>query len=742
MTRTLLSCLWVDFGRMAWALLVGLFCVGGLASSALAQVPDDTARVDTARGESLQPPRAADLDTLRTDVLAPPFDPERERPAADTGGTERAYVNADSLSALERDGESLQELFGNVYVRQDTTRLFSEYALRYLDRNELLFVDNVVIYERGDTLQADTVRYNRDTKVGRARGNVRLTDGDVVVNAPRATYFGEEKRSVFPDSITLVDSNRVLRAQEGTYWSDEQRAEFGGLVRLTDPNTYLEADSLTYFRDRERSIARGNVFIDRRGEEEASADTTTQTYLFGDRADNREKHRYSQVEGQAVLVQVRRDSAGTPEDTLVVQAHRLEAFRTDTHRRLVAVDSVEIWQPDLSAVADSAVYDRVMGSTSDTTEGAAVAIDTTRPPADSISALASADPPPSSDEPSTASDLEEEETRDEPPSVSPDTSDSDTETPVPPDTLAQADTSEAPPDSTAPADRRPSSGTETAADNWDTPSVQDEDELPVEETRLFRSPETWFEESQVWGDSIRVRARERSLDTVFVRGSAFAAQRDTAVDRINQLKGRNITAFFRSDSLRRIVARPNGEAIRFVANDRGALDGGLRTSADRIVLRFEKGEVKRTSVIGGVQSSYYRTPEDIPEPFELEGFRWTPERRPTRARLLQDERVRQKLDLDTIPPPPVARRQEGGLSTHSSGGRGTSSSSESLTPDFGLDHRRGTPADTTSEAVLHSSPSGVPSDSVSIDPSVLFDPNPGRHLLPSDTSETRNDSNE
>jgi hypothetical protein len=168
---------------------------------------------------------------------------------------------------------------------------------------------------------------------------------------------------------------------------------------------------------------------------------------------------------------------------------------------------------------------------------------------------------------------------------------------------------------------------------------------------------TWFERSQVWGDSIRVRSHRRSLDTVFVRGAAFAAQRDSALDRIQQLKGRNLTAFFRSDSLRRIVARPNAQAIRFLATEADSLRGGARASGDRIVLRFRDGAMKRTSIVGGVQSSYYRTPETIPDPFQLEGFRWTPDRKPTKAGLLRAPRVRERLDLGPASPrPPLARR--------------------------------------------------------------------------------------
>ncbi len=533
----------------------------------------------------------------------------------------RAVVEADSLSALTRSGERLQELFGNVKVRQDSTRLRSAFALRYLDRDELLFTGDVVIYERGDTLRADTVRYNKRTKVGHARSNVRLTDGEVRVRAPRATYYTDEKRSVFPDSVTLIDSTRVLRAETGTYWSDARRAEFQGNVHLTDPETHLASDSLTYYRDRERSIARGTVSIRRMGrEEEAPNDTTTRTYLFGQWADNQEQNRFSRVEGQALLVRVRLDATGTPEDTLAVRGRRLDAYRTDTRRRLIALDSVRIWEADLAAVADSTVYDRLVAV--DTTD--TLATPSAVPPTTAPQRPAAA-PAPSSPDPGQAAAA--------PPQQA-----------AGPDSTATPDTS-----------RETDAAAPRSADRWTGPPSPREADLPVEETRLFRDPVVWFENAQVWGDSIRVRARRRTLDTVFVRGHAFAAQRDNALDRVQQLKGRTLTAFFRADSLRRIEAEPNAQAIRFLKTDAGALKGAAKTSGDRIVLRFRDGAVRRTSVIGGVESTYHRTPEAVPTPFHLEGFQWTPERRPTKEALLREERVRAQLGLSANRPPPIPR---------------------------------------------------------------------------------------
>jgi lipopolysaccharide export system protein LptA len=662
--------------RFFWSLAALLLLVGGGGPASYGQARPDTARADR---PIVAPP--APLDSVRTEDAAP----------SDTSAPEKAIVTADSLSAMTRTGERLQELFGNVRVRQDTTRLRSRYGLRYLNRDELLFTGDVVIYERGDTLRADTVWYNKRTKVGRARKNVRLTDGEVVVRAPKAIYYTEEKRSVFPDSVTLVDSSRVLRAQEGTYWSNDRRAEFSGAVQLTDPDTYLESDSLTYFRDRERSIATGSVFIRRvgAGEEDAATDTSSITYLFGDWADNQEQNRYSRVERQALLVRVRMDSTGAPEDTLAVRAHRLEAQRTDTYHRLVAVDSVRIWQADLSAVADSAVYDRVVeAGAPDTTATHAPlpdtrtdAPDTTETYDSPVDSLVARTGPLGPAAPDTA-DAPEAAPR--PPSP-PDTTRADTTTtdttttdttavdtsavasqadPARPDTTrARTDTARAQ-TQTAPAGRATTAPSDTSAQRraarWSTPSVQSDDDLPLEETRLFRSPVTWFERTQVWGDSIRVRARNRSLDTVYVRGSAFAAQLDTTVDRVRQLKGRDITAFFRRDSLRKILARPNGQAIYFSAAQDGTLSGATRASADVVEIRFAQGDVEQIKFGRGVQGTAYHKKEYIPDPFRLEGFQWTPDRRPTRTSLLRDERVRERLDLGPptprqAPRPPVAQ---------------------------------------------------------------------------------------
>lgn len=440
----------------------------------------------------------------------------------DTLETREVSIGGDLLEREIVDGEQVRRLTGNVTLRQEATRLWADRATQYPGRRDILFTGDVLVVERGDSLRADTVLYNERTKTGRARGRVRLSDGDVLVFAPSGLYFTREKRAQFTEGVTLIDSTATLRSREGEYWSDEKRAEFYGDVTLDEIRTHLEADSVSYHREDDVSIARGRVFIDRIGDEEdADTDSLSRTMLFGDYAFNDEKASFSRIRGRALMVQLRTDTTEAEVDSLLISAALLEVSTTDSLRRLVAVDSVNIWQSDLAAIADSVVYDRI---------------------------------------------------------------------------------------------------------------TTDDDSL-YEEVRMFKGPLAWFETSQVSGDTLLIEARGGSVDTLYMRNDAFVSRMDTTLQRVQQLKGLHLTTTFRDDSLRTLSIGPRAEAINFLTGDEDEPAGAVRMSADRIVFHFDENEPSRMSAIRDPESTYY-SENLLPDDFQLDGFYWAPERRPTREGLL------------------------------------------------------------------------------------------------------------
>jgi len=500
-------------------------------------------------------------------------------------------VNADSVSGSVVNGERLRTLVGNVYLIQDSTDLRANRATQFLDRDEILFEGDVEIADDLDTLDAERVRYDSQTRVGRAEGDVRLADdeaelfsnsvtyfrsakraefdepvrlvereGGAVLTSLRGTYFTGRKEALFEDDVRLVDSVTVLTSARGRYGTEDQRADFFDTVRLQhDQSTRLEADTLIHFRDTGVSRASGNVMVERFGGRDDAApddtvevaadtvatppDTTRRTLLFGGEVLHDEPARYSRVEIDPLLVRLQTDSTGAT-DTLIVRAQLLEASQPDslegrppppggTFQRLIARRDVRLLGPSLAAVADSAVFDRI----------------------------------------------EFDSTRTEP--------------------------------------------------------VRDE-------VRLFREPVGWLNArgsavvTEISGDSIRVTARDEAVDSVRVVGRAFAARPDSVLGRINQIRGRQMLALFAGDSLRWMKVWPAAEAIYFRADEEDRLEGAVRFSADSLAFRFDGDDLQRVQGVRGIEGTYYDAGL-VPSPLRLDGFRYAPERRPTRARLLADD---------------------------------------------------------------------------------------------------------
>lgn len=266
---------------------------------------------------------------------------------------------AESIERTVVDDLPVQILRGSVRLQQDTTLLNADKVTRFLTQNEILLEGNVLIIQENDSIFSDKIRYDTELKIGYASGNVRLSDGEVEVLSPTATHFVDEKRTIFDQNVRLIDSLTVLTSDAGEYFSEPKRAEFFGDVVLEEDNTYLRSDSVTYFRETEVSLGYGQVFIERiETQNEDSSSSTSRTFIFGDYIFNDNQRGYSSVEGNAFLFQVQEDSLGILHDSLFIKSDRLESSQLDSLDRLIAVDSVRIWQRNFSATADSAVYDR------------------------------------------------------------------------------------------------------------------------------------------------------------------------------------------------------------------------------------------------------------------------------------------------------------------------------------------------------------------------------------------------
>lgn len=147
----------------------------------------------------------------------------------------------------------------------------------------------------------------------------------------------------------------------------------------------------------------------------------------------------------------------------------------------------------------------------------------------------------------------------------------------------------------------------------------------LENIQLQGAPVLWVDSTQLSGDSIAIRLRNRSVERITAYRNAFAATRSDTLpgSRIHQITGDNIIIAVSQDTLRRITAENKAFSLYFLYKE-GIPDGASRSSADMITIDLENGQASNVHWTGKVDGEY------LPEPmiatrlseYNLRNFRW------------------------------------------------------------------------------------------------------------------------
>ena len=147
---------------------------------------------------------------------------------------------------------------------------------------------------------------------------------------------------------------------------------------------------------------------------------------------------------------------------------------------------------------------------------------------------------------------------------------------------------------------------------------------------LRKSPFVWYADSaadrnQLSGDSIFIKLRDRKLQTVFVRGSAFAISTTDSMypARYNQMSGEEIIFHFDSSKIRQIDVDRTATSMYYLYEDRKG-NGMNKTTGDHVTLVFKEGRFDKLRALSGVEGQYY--PEKMirskEADYNLTGFNW------------------------------------------------------------------------------------------------------------------------
>ena len=150
---------------------------------------------------------------------------------------------------------------------------------------------------------------------------------------------------------------------------------------------------------------------------------------------------------------------------------------------------------------------------------------------------------------------------------------------------------------------------------------------------FFCKPIIWFEDNQLTADSIRLWITYNKADTMMLYNSSFIVSKaDTG--KYNQIKGRNMTAYFHENELYKVKVNGNAKTLYFAREDNGDKIGVNIAASSDMVVSVKDRKISRIKYLNKPDATLY--PEkDLPEKdLLLPGFEWFGERRPRNAKAI------------------------------------------------------------------------------------------------------------
>lgn len=153
--------------------------------------------------------------------------------------------------------------------------------------------------------------------------------------------------------------------------------------------------------------------------------------------------------------------------------------------------------------------------------------------------------------------------------------------------------------------------------------------------RLFRAPVLWSDTSQFSADTIHLVLAKKKLDKISLFNKSFIIN-GLGKDLFNQIKGRDITAFFTDSRVERMNVDGNAESVYFATDDKNAYIGINKVKCSEMTIHWDSGKVKKIDFFSQPKGNI--TPLKSVRNFNqyrLSGFNWHTEGKPLSVEDLQ-----------------------------------------------------------------------------------------------------------
>lgn len=146
---------------------------------------------------------------------------------------------------------------------------------------------------------------------------------------------------------------------------------------------------------------------------------------------------------------------------------------------------------------------------------------------------------------------------------------------------------------------------------------------------LYDNPILWNENNQINADTISLTIKEENLDHMNLYRNSFMVTEDT-LKNYNQIKGRDMVAYFEENKMTFMTVDGNAEGIYYVLDEGDTATMGMnKFICSTMKIGFEENQVSTISIFEKPEAKFIPPHELTPNDTRLRGFSWRIEERPT-----------------------------------------------------------------------------------------------------------------
>jgi lipopolysaccharide export system protein LptA len=589
-------------------------------------------------------------------LLLPFLSSAQNRPATSAApkeGVKIKILRTDTTIILQSSQQNVTKLIGNVKLYQDSVLMTCDSAI--LVNEQQLFAYDSVTIQQGDSLTAfaNYLEYDGSTRQAYLEGDVVLLNGSRQLYTDRLDYDLNTKVASYYYGATLVSDSTQLSSKRGYYYVDEEKAAFKDSVVVTDPDFYLRTDTLQYSLALSTVYFRAPTLITADSSdiycEDGFYDTENGLAEFRENAQYQKGSRRATarvirfvdaqslyvLEGQAQVVDSNRLALA---DTIRYFEATDESYLTgnasyrDETRNIQDADEIyynadrgtyttkgrsRIQEEEQQLEADNVAFDESSGEGlatgtvvwQDTSANIAIKTDTARYRQDSDYLKAMGGP---EGRPELISIFEDGDSLF-----------------LASDTLFSRTLDTTGVDSS----RTLSAYHDARFYKSDFQGICDSMVYTSADSlfRLFGNPLLWSDSTQFKADTVRIQLANGEVDRVYLVANAIIINQ-THPQFFNQIKGKEITAFFAAGELDYLIVEGNAESVYYARDDTGAYIGVDQSISSKLLIRFVAGEISEIRSYKDPQSTLSPMDEVDHANLRLKGFEWQIDRRPTQRR--------------------------------------------------------------------------------------------------------------